>query len=65
MTILMHGPAFTESGEIVERYVPQADVVAFRNAGYAVGPIPDHLKLRAILHEAQAQEAKKTEKKGK
>lgn len=38
--VLMHGPAFDGTGDIVEREVPRADVTAYRNAGYADGPNP-------------------------
>lgn len=38
--ILMHGPAFNETGETVERMVTPRDVQAYRNAGYAEGPMP-------------------------
>jgi len=38
--VLMHGPAFDGSGDIVEREVVRADVTAYRVAGYEVGPNP-------------------------
>jgi len=42
--IVMHGPAFTEEREFVERVIPYVDIVAFEKAGYVRGPLPDHLK---------------------
>ncbi len=39
-TVLMHGPAFDGSGDIVERQVPISDVTAYRNAGYERGENP-------------------------
>lgn len=38
--VLMHGPSFDGSGNIVEREVVRADVTAYRNAGYELGPNP-------------------------
>lgn len=38
--VLMHGPAFDGSGDIVERHIVRADVTAYRNAGYELGPNP-------------------------
>jgi hypothetical protein len=37
---IMHGPAFNDSGEIVEREVPEVDVKAYVDAGYTLGPKP-------------------------
>lgn len=39
-TILMHGPAFDGSGDIVERYVVKQDVPAYVAAGYVEGENP-------------------------
>lgn len=40
MSVKMYGPAFTEEGEIVERDVPEADVVAYERDGYVKGSLP-------------------------
>lgn len=40
MAVMMHGPAFDGSGDLVERQVPDMDVVAFEAAGYKRGPLP-------------------------
>lgn len=36
----MHGPAFDGSGKIIERDVPEADIQAYKAAGYKLGPLP-------------------------
>jgi hypothetical protein len=41
MAVAMYGPAFTKSGQIVNRMVPEADVAAFENAGYVKGTRQD------------------------
>ena len=56
-TVLMHGPAFDGSGDIVEREVPVVDKVAFINAGYVVGANPVK-----TLEEAVAKAVKKGKK---
>ncbi len=43
MPVKMYGPAFDESGTIVERDVPDADVRAFEQAGYVIGELPLYL----------------------
>lgn len=60
--VLMHGPAFDGSGEIVERQVTVADVPAYRNAGYADGPIPQEVNLLKRIAELEAELAKKDAK---
>jgi hypothetical protein len=44
MAVKMYGPAFDESRGLVDRDVPEADVVAFENAGYVKGSLPEHLR---------------------
>ena len=63
---VMHGPAFTEEREMVQRVVPYADIKAFEAAGYVIGPLPEHLKPKA-KEEPKAKEAKapKSEEKAK
>lgn len=41
--ITMHGPAFIEGGNFVQREVPEVDVSAFEKAGYKKGPLPPDL----------------------
>lgn len=56
--VLMNGPGFDGSGEVVEREVPECDVEAFRRAGYKLGG----------LDKPKADEApveKPAEKKGR
>lgn len=36
----MHGPAFDDSGEIVEMERPASDVRAYQDAGWKLGGIP-------------------------
>ena len=55
--VVMHGPAFTEEREFVERVVPHVDIVAFEKAGYVRGPLPDHLKPKQ-KEEPKAKEPK-------
>lgn len=62
-TVLMHGPAFKESGEIVERQVPETDVPAFTNAGYVKGPIPVSDEMTHEATHEVAEEAKPKKKK--
>ena len=40
----MYGPAFDDSGSLVERKVPVEDVPAFERAGYVKGELPASLK---------------------
>lgn len=46
MFVLMHGPAFTEEGEIVERQVPDSDVPAYQRDGWIKGPKPEGAEAR-------------------
>ena len=70
MAVLMHGPAFTEEGEIVERQVPESDVPAYEKDGYVKGPKPEkaQAKPRAASSfgaEEPAEEEDAKKKKGK
>lgn len=40
ITVLMHGPAFDDTGQLVEREVPVGDIDAFERAGYKKGGFP-------------------------
>jgi hypothetical protein len=55
----MHGPAFDSEGKTVNRDVPEADVVAFENAGYKKGRSPDapDIKAGAVVGSATKEEA--------
>ena len=52
--MLMHGPAFDESGKLVERAVPDSDVEAYKAAGYELGPLPETPAVEAEKEEAIA-----------
>lgn len=54
----MYGPAFTAGGEIVEREVPEADVDAYRAAGYKLGPLPAEMQIEAEAEDAPLPEPK-------
>lgn len=64
---IMHGPAFDKngnaSGKIVEREVSDADITAFKRAGYEEGPILESKESPAI--EEEAATAEEEPKKGK
>lgn len=64
-TVLMHGPAFDESGDIVEREVPEVDVIAFENAGYKRGAKPEATAAVEDEGVAEAVEEAPKKKKGK
>lgn len=51
MFVIMHGPAFDDSGKIVERQVPDADVRAFEDAGYRKGALPDEFKAQEVADD--------------
>lgn len=59
--VLMHGPAFDDSGQLVERNVPEKDVSAFKAAGYVLGGLPSEIE----EVEAAAQEVTKEDKPAK
>ena len=65
--VLMHGPAFDGSGELVERNVPEVDVPAYRQAGYERGPLPESVKMARRLAELEAERiaAEQAKPKGK
>lgn len=42
--VAMYGPAFDDSGDIVNRNVPKHDVQAYRNAGYEIGSVVEKSK---------------------
>ena len=52
--VLMNGPAFDGSGEIVERDVAERDVLAYQKAGYKFGPGP-----QKVVEEVPAPKPKK------
>lgn len=61
-TVLMHGPAFDGSGDIVERQVPKVDVPAYRNAGYVDGANPTKTLEQAVekvVNEVDKKRGKK------
>lgn len=60
MSVTMHGPAFDESGELVQREVPEADVHAFQNVGYSLGGLPPK-----AIPEAKPEVKEEKPKKGK
>jgi hypothetical protein len=43
----MHGPAFDDAAKTVNRDVPEADVVAFEQAGYVKGRAPEAPDLKS------------------
>lgn len=47
-TVKMHGPGISDPSKIVERDVPENDVVAYQQAGYTKGPIPSKSDAQAI-----------------
>lgn len=51
----MYGPSFDGSGEIVNRDVPEADITAYRKAGYELGEVEEAPK--------ETADAPKTRKK--
>lgn len=57
-TVLMHGPAFDGSGDIVERQVPKQDITAYRNAGYELGKNPTKT-IEDAVEEVIARKRKK------
>ena len=59
MPVTMYGPAFTPEGEMVQREVPEADVVAFEQSGYTKGKLPSGLSPvpRPEIAAADAAEA--------
>ena len=61
----MHGPAFNDKGELVEREVPEGDVPAFQNAGYVKGGIPVAEAAEVAEAEAPAPAPVKKAAKGK
>jgi len=63
--VLMHGPAFDGTGNIVERYIVRADVTAFKNAGYELGANPVKSLEQAVEKVVEAAEERKAKKKGK
>jgi hypothetical protein len=62
--VLMHGPSFDGSGEIVERSVVQGDVPAYRQAGYELGGLPESVKLKKEVAELKESAAPKKKGKG-
>lgn len=64
-TVKMHGPSISDPSKIVERDVPENDVVAYQQAGYVVGGLP---KEKKAAEEAKAEaepKAKPTKAKPK
>jgi hypothetical protein len=55
----MYGPAFDESGQLVQREVPDVDVQAYEKAGYKMGALPDNLKPSKADRDKAAADAQK------
>lgn len=55
----MHGPAFDDSGDVVDREVPVGDVAAFEAAGYTKGGKPKVESDAAVAVEKPKGKAKK------
>lgn len=62
MSVKMYGPAFDDTGELVERDVPDLDVQAYENVGYKRGPLPEELK-SSVVAATEAVSKPKKEKK--
>lgn len=65
--VTMYGPAFTAEGKIVEREVPEVDVVAYEQSGYVKGKMPEGLAPvpRPSLAVKEEDDPKESKKKGK
>lgn len=60
--VKMFGPSLSEPDKMVDRDVPEADVQAFRAAGYKEGSLPKKEEA-AEAPEVEAPKAKKGKKK--
>jgi hypothetical protein len=47
-TVKMFGPSISEPSKIVNRDVPEADVQAYRAAGYQLGSIKEEKPVEAV-----------------
>jgi len=54
--VTMHGPAFDDSGDLVNRQVPLSDVAAYRAAGYVDGSLPTEVFKSAATGEFVSDE---------
>jgi hypothetical protein len=63
--VLIHGLKFDGSGEYETRKVARYDVPAYKQAGWAEGPIPEDVSLKQRIAELEAALAAKDDKKKK
>jgi hypothetical protein len=62
-TVAMFGPSISDPSKIVNRDVPEADIGAYKAAGYQLGSIPEEPEAERVPGESLVEAPKKGKKK--